>query len=235
MSIKITIGEFSTMTDSDLAATVESALAAYRPLDTKGKATARKNVEFAMKACIDGMDLAGASFAMNLGKALVSSGTKVADEIDPREVLINAVAELEIAAEYIRSGMHIPAGLDVSEIEWDSIEWADVSDHKAPVWENDTIRAGAKAFAEAKRSRTADRADIGEAILSAFEGLDSGAFLTVSEIANKSGSGTGAIAARLFPTRTDKATGEKVDAKCTVEGIRPGVGGAKNVKGAYLV
>lgn len=78
------------------------------------------------------------------------------------------------------------------------------------------------------------RRDVAAHILNAFNGLESGTFLTVSEIKNtkseeygEDSPSAGAISARLFP-KDSKGN----PTNCTVDGIQPGEN-AQGVKGAY--
>lgn len=233
----ITIGSY-VITDITVDGTVDEAVAAYRELDTKDKAKARKSTNDYMMTCVMAGDLAGAQFAKALGDSLTSA-KPAAEAVDPTQVLIDAVAELELAAWMIKVGHRTPDGLDVSGVNVDEIEWI-TADKIADGFRDivgdvryASIEAGAEVYASNKRTRSSDRIDIGQAILSAFDGLESGEFLTVSEISKRGNAGTGPIMARLFPVYRDKKTGTVESRECTVDGVTPGVGGKNNVKGAY--
>lgn len=237
-----TVNITGTPTTISTEADLDALVAEYRTLDAKGKAAIRKIVDTSMRSAVDAMNMDAAQLANKAGKLLVSPKA-TAPDVDPTEVLIDAVAELELAVWLLKYGSVTPAGLEFPDgFDIDAVEFLTVDEFTGDLAEKvgseraTSIDAGARAFATAKRTRSADRMDIGQVILSAFNGLESGAFLSVSEIANKAGgASTGAIAARLFPTSTDKKTKVVTDRPCTVEGIKAGVGGTRNVKGAYLI
>jgi len=249
MSIAIKVTDTITLTPASTDDELKAGVDAYRALDgNKLKAAVRKAANDAMMSAVMDMTLdaaesrANAQWAKNVGEMLVSAKASNQDDVDPAQILIDAVAELETAAWLIRNGLAVPAGLELADdFDVTKVEFvADAYNTKvldAAVGETraTSIIAGAKAFAEAKRTRATDRIDIGQAILSAFDGLDSGAFLTVSEIAKRSGAQTGPVAARLFPTYRAIKDGNKVteERECTVVGVTPGIGGKNNAKGAY--
>jgi hypothetical protein len=231
------IGSFGSLSRTELVGNAcdEDITARYRETDIKGKAAIRKAISAATMSAVMGGDIIAAQALIALEKLVVSTKATEAVVIDPARILIDAVAELELAAYLLRigaitpTGLELPDGFDHADVSFVAIDTSTVLES---MWDEDPTRSAsvyeaAKAFASAKRTKisSGDHKDIAEAIRSAFAGKASGAFLTVSQIANLSGSGTGAIAARLFPKNL----------KMTVEGVRAGTGGANNAKGAYLI
>lgn len=238
VTVKVDASTTPVTADADTVADVATT---YRECDTKGKIAMKATIKKSMMAFVMAGNMDAAQFCIQLEAALTT--TKPVVEINPTDVLTDAVAELEMAAWLIRVGMITPEGLDVNGIDFETITWHDTSDQSAMIDELGearfaSIQAAAKTFAGSKRTRsTGPQADIGQAILSAFDGMAAGSFLTVSEIANKAGmpKSTGAIAARLFPT-TRRAGKPDVARECTVKGIRAGLrDGSTGPKGAFLI
>lgn len=225
--INLSPERFVYINDDDLT----DIIADYRALETpKAKAAWRKACDDAMRQFLQPSTLSieGAQFASRLGNALVTA-KPTAPAINPLEVLIDAVAELEMAAWLIKVGMVTPEGLDVSGIDLvndGAVEWLDIHDMDRDALGDraDSIEAAARVFAGSKRSRsTGERGSIEAIVDTAFANLESGAFLTVSEIANKSGhpKSTGAIAARLFPVTRGKNGEADVPRECTLTTVTP--------------
>jgi hypothetical protein len=163
------------------------------------------------------MDL-GATIAQAI-RTVTESGpaAKAPVEVDYRTLLSGRIANLRAAADLLESGHVRPEGFPVG------VEVADL-----PVVEFDT-EVSSK-IASAKISRVTMRNSIEAVIERAFDGLQSGDFLTVAQI-RKAGTtddytpGDGAIAARLFPS----------SGNCTLTTVVPVDATSTHARGARLV
>lgn len=191
----------------------EATVEAYRAADQSGKAKIRASVQKSMVDATMALDgETAANWAATLG-ALTAKSSSPKVEIDPKQVIAQRVADLEHAVRLLRTGT-VPTDL--------THEWAE-SDFVGGFVTLPDVEADAEnatKIASQKLTRTDARRSIDGAVERAFEGLDSGSFLTVAEIRTRSLVGgpegyvpsDGAIAARLFPRN---------GGDCTLVGVVP--------------
>src|SRR5690242_19806326 len=122
MSIAIKVTDTITLTPASTDDELKAGVDAYRALDgNKLKAAVRKAANDAMMSAVMDMTLdaaesrANAQWAKNVGEMLVSAKASNQDDVDPAQILIDAVAELETAAWLIRNGLAVPAGLELAD------------------------------------------------------------------------------------------------------------------------
>lgn len=226
------------------SAAIEDVNKAYRELDgIKPKNAAKNLIENAMKEAVEKLDVQLARGYSMLRNNL-SAGTTRTEKapVDPKVAYVNRLAAHRLAMRLISS--NAPEGVDFNEADSQSEELATSLAEQVTAyqtWANAEVPEGeerpeapevspvvrsAFKLASGKASGTGRvsgggsgvRRDIGKHIASAFAGVESGATLTVAEIANHRSEeygddspSQGAVSARLFPK-----TG-----KCTVEGIEP--------------
>ena len=124
--------------------------------------------------------------------------------IDPFVLIAARVVNLREAANLLESGLCIPNGLNVDDRDFSEL-WA-IVDQTAP------DRTIAASYAEARMTRRSDKHDIQGVVDRAFEGLESGTFLTIAQIATRGAlpdykPGSGAIGAALFKSSGTPITG----------------------------
>lgn len=160
---------------------------AYLAATVADKARLRAKAEAGIKAAVDTLDMAAATVAKAALDAYLASGaTTKAAPVDYAALVAQRVADLRHAADLIESGLVRPSGVPDEADLTRTVEGPIQADTEA-----------ATKLASAKVARSATRNDIQAAIIEAFEGLDSGDFLTCQEIANKQGlPSSGAVAAR---------------------------------------
>jgi hypothetical protein len=189
-------------------------LAEYQAADGATKRSMRATAEKEMKAALmaDQGDLAK--------EILLSLSTWAPAKASPAEIDWNGlvsvrIATLRAAADALESGLAQAAGTP------EGFTYQPEDDQETEADETYLARLLAAKVGNSK----AEGGDWQERFDQAFEGLESGAFLRIQEIANKVGlpQGSGAIAARLFP-------GEgKV---CTLKGYVPVEASADQPRGA---
>lgn len=181
----------------------ESTVAKYRAGSRSVKMTIRSLVQNAMNDAV----MRGDIIAANQHRVTLAACTTTTEKTAPNygDILARRVATLRYAADLIESGAVIPDGMP--------------DDVACGVVSGDTfvaVVADANAMASAKITRSA-RHDIDGVFDRAFDGMPSGSFLTVAEIAARGAiddyrPSNGAVAARLFP-RSGNA--------CTLVGYTP--------------
>lgn len=230
---------------------------AYRALDAKGKAAARKVVTDAMKAAMDEMNIVVAKAYLLIERnalTAASAGKGKTEKVptDPTEAFVQLTAGLRLALNL--AAANVPEGVaeDWAEkakalveantegaqayLAWVRNEAEDKGEApETPGWvvgaaklsTGKSGKVGAAARAASTARGDGERHDIGKHIAEAFEGVESGTFLTIAEIRKHESSeygsnppSAGAISARLFPK----------SGKVSVEGITPTTQGGK--KGA---
>lgn len=223
---------------------IDPVVKAYRDLDgLKAKNKAREFLNEAMKTWMNKMDIATARAYLTLTSSLSPGARPKAEKkvVDPTEAFVARYVGLRLALSLV--GENIPEGVDEGWAEKAKAEFeahvdaarqlvafnADESEDKGEAPEVDAVVKAAVKLAAGKSARaggastksspyTGERRDIAKHIAEAFAGLESGDFLTVSEIRNHTSEeygdshpSAGAISARLFPT----------SGTCTVEGVIP--------------
>lgn len=175
----------------------------YRAADAATKATMRA---VATRASRDGLrtrNYGAAGAFSDMSDAFVAASTPVVAAIPAYITIGDRIAALRYAADMLSVGTVVPDGIDA-----DSVDYGMVNIHAAGYGDDmpDDIRSAARDIATTKITRRTDRRDIADVVTRAFDGLDSGAFLTVAEIRTRGTipgddytPGDGAIAARLFP------------------------------------
>ena len=232
--------------------------AAYRALDgLKAKNAARKVIEVAMKDAMSSMDIGLARAYMVLSDTALVAGPAAKKEreekppADPTEAFVQRVAGLDLA----RALVVVPEGVAA---DWQDRVAALVSDVRAQAdsllayldsddenkGEEPEVPAWVKAAVKLSRSKTGRatgatkprgersgvRRDIGEHIRQAFEGQESGAYLSVSDLRKFQSTeygdeqpSAGAISARLFPPN---------GRTCTLDFVTPATAPDGSSKGA---
>lgn len=232
--------ETGTVPDAEVAA-VQTA---FRALPSgKPKNEAKKALNEAMKVAMADSNIAGARSAWQLSEALSAPAPKQAREpkapADPTEAFVQKVAAVQLGYSLVTA--NVPEGvasdwqdkvneaIAAAQPQVEALKaWSDNEDEdKGEAPESGYVARTALKISSGKvpgakssgPAYTGERRDVGVHIQSAFEGKDSGTFLTVAEIRShksaeygESAPSAGAISARLFP-----ASG-----KCSVEGIEPG-------------
>jgi len=223
-------------------ASVAPVVSAYQALEgQKAKNAAKNFLAEAMKSAMNEMDLPLARANMSLSESLTTAKAARTEKApaDPTEAFVQRSAALRLATALVEKPEGVADDAEdkinavLAEVgpqveayrAWlnsDAEDKGDAPEGTSPVVVAAFKVAAGKAAGKRTTSGTAytgERRDIGKHIAEAFEGAESGAFLTVAEIRNHKSSeygdnppSAGAISARLFP-----ASG-----KCTVEGITPG-------------
>lgn len=170
-------------------------VSAYADGDAKTKGKIRADLNKIIMDALGSGDFATAQATkITLDQCLASSKARAPKiTVDPKITLANRVATLRAAADMIESGKIIPTGLDLG----DDFKIGEVN-FTAGVADADA----ATKIAGAKITRSVERNSIQGALDRAIEGLDSGTFLTCTEVANKGRDGEyrpspGAVAARV--------------------------------------
>lgn len=235
------------------AGVLEPVVKEYRAVEgIKGKNKAKEHLADQMREAMGKPDIVAARSYLQLQDSMTagSGGSTPKAPTDPTEAYVQADATLRLAV-----ALHTP-GEGVSEdheskvatLVSESTEKANEylawvngdADSRGDEPEVNAVVKNAVKLALGKAAKAGGRSnsgggsgdgvrrDIGKHISEAFEGVESGTFLTVAEIRKhesseygKNSPSAGAISARLFP-----ASG-----KCTIEGITPGQGDKGN-KGA---
>jgi hypothetical protein len=229
-------------------ALIEPVNAAFRKLEgAKAKNKARAHLNSLMKDAMNNLDMPLARSYMILSDNLSAGTSHVKAErqpADPTDAFVQRMVGLQLAQALAKSA--IPEGVDenwkekANELYTSSeesaneyFEWAQADDDSRG--EEPEVPAVVKAAVKLAMGKSAKvggatrsggasqpfdgpRRDIAKHILSAFEGLESGEFLLISEIRKHHSEeygdnppSAGAISARLFPS----------SGKCTIEGITP--------------
>lgn len=195
---------------------IEAAIADYAAATGPAKVAVRNRADEASKAAIRAGNAESAKAWLNATDRMVPTSAKKSVEIDWTSRVIDRAASLYMAVERIVGGF-VPDGvpsdsLDMNRVTWDAIKsrveiaWAAESGS-----DGDEIAKSADAVASAKVGRSVVRNDIQSVVSRAFDGLDTGAFLTVAEVATKGGTtdyrpSDGAIAARVAWTKSGLPT-----------------------------
>lgn len=190
----------------------------YNVADAGEKRKIRNRVEGNIRRALDGFDFQAAYDAKATLEALGPVKSDV-PEIPANVRIATRARILLVAADMLLSGEIVPEGMDA----------VDMSDLPEIVLDESDVEK-ARSIASAKITRSAQSEDIEVVVRNAFNGVESGAFLTIAQIARLGGhsrgtAASGAIAARLFPK----------SGKCTIEGIVPVERTATNVRGARKV
>ena len=256
-AVETALKEKDTATGELALAIIAPVQTEYRKLDgVKAKNAAKKVLNDAVKAGMNAMDIQTARANMQLLDAMTPAsggGTKSSEPkapADPTEAFAERVAALNLAynlaigdvPEGVKEDWETKVGELVSAaspqasayLAWTLNEAEDKGD--APEASNVAVSAVKLSQGKAAGRRasgtstpfTGERRDIAKHIAEAFEGSESGAFLTIAEIRNHKSEeygdnppSAGAISARLFPS----------SGKCTIEGVTPGTNDKGN-KGA---
>lgn len=232
-------------------ASILAAQSEYRALDgLKAKNAAKKLVEERMREAMNQRDISSARAFMLVSDNLTAGASASKEKVpaDPKEAFLQRYTALVLAAQLVAEDA--PEGVDPSTITVEDLVEAakalrayeaDESEDKGDAPEASAVVKAAVKLATGKSARvggrsggstfTGERRDIGKHIAEAFEGEETGSFLTVAEIRKFKSEeygdnppSAGAISARLFPT----------SGKCTVEGVEPGQNDKGN-KGATKV
>jgi len=221
----------------------------YRELDggVKAKNAARSWIDDQMKLAISGDPSTGTKGDIVLAKAFVmlkdnlsagSGASTPKPPADPTTAFVQRVAALSIASTLVSS--NVPEG--VSE-DWSAKSEALVTElseqvDKYNAWASDTsedkgeapevspvvrqafkLASGKSVGGGSGRAAGGPRRDIEKHMAQVFEGLESGGFLTVNEIAKAQSTeygddrpSAGAVSARLFPKGKDAYVGETLKA-----------------------
>ena len=216
---------------------------AYQAIEgIKGKNAAKRLLEDGMGVALDKDDLAAAKVYMRLkDKATVATRApaekKVATPADLAQAFADKITTLRVALEF--ASTQVPEGADgwadkvgdvatITQSAVDFDEWLHADEEaRGDEPEVSAIVRSAVKIAQGKVSRAKGgprisnglRRDVAAHILNAFEGVESGQFLTVSEIVNTRSEeygddkpSAGAVSVRLFPS-SGKA--------CTIAGVVP--------------
>jgi hypothetical protein len=207
---------------------IESWVDAYRAApDNKARHAVRKQVEAARDAATMADDLPLAKNLIATLDALTVRTAPAKADVDPFDVLTGRVQTLLYAAYLLASGVEHPDGIDADKIDLfaPDVDAETGSELDTPrnrliavssrMWDamqatsgfatrdmSDDTRSAATKLASAKITRSGDRNPIAEVIVRAFEGLDVGTVLKVSEVARRGALGDyrpsgGAIVAHL--------------------------------------
>lgn len=257
-AVQTAVEERDTTTGLLPLAAIEPVVKEYRALDGLApKNAAKKRLQHLMTEVMNSLDLPSARAYLELLNNLTpaSSGGGGTERVpaDPTEAFTQRVAGLRLSL--ILAEAHVPEGVNeaweekVSELLTDAepqaaeyYTWVNAdSESRGEAPEVPSWVAGAVKLSQGRSGKvggstksgngsafTGERRDVAKHILSAFEGVESGTFLSIAEIkktpSDEYGTDSpsaGAISARLFPK----------SGKTTVEGIRPGE--KDNRKGAF--
>lgn len=221
---------------------VEAVNKAYRELDggVKAKNAARAWVDEQMKSAIsEDKDIVKAKAIVQIKDNLSAGGGSSTPKApaDPTTAFVNKVAALQIASTLVSSD--VPEGVSddwatkaeslVQELgeqvdtylAWVNDESEDKGDapEVSPVVRQAFKLSAGKASGGSGRLSGGPRRDIEVHLNQVFEGLDSGAFLTVNEIAKAQSTeygddrpSAGAVSARLFPKGKDAYKSDTIEA-----------------------
>lgn len=239
------VAEADSTTGEIAVAFVEPVVTQYRALDgLKAKNAAKNWLLEQMKSQMNAGSIQGARSYLQLNESMVAGGGSHAPKTpaDPTEAYVQAEATLRLAGELheptegvaedheerVVSAVESAREQATAYLAWLKSDAEDKGDEP----ETNAVAKNAVKLALGKSAKaggragtgtpfTGERRDVGKHILNAFEGVESGTFLTVAQIrATKSEEygdalpSAGAISARLFP--------QGDGTKCTVEGITPG-------------
>ena len=250
-AVEKALAEADTSTGDIPLASLEGVTNEYRKLDgPKGKNAAKKAINEAMKESMNSMDIIKARAYLQISEKALSAGPGAGAErkpADPTEAFVQRVVTLNLANQLVTD--EVPEGVaedwaqrvedEVAKLAESAREyrtWAesDAEDKgeapEVPAFVKNAVKLAEGKTAKAGRSTggggstySGERRDIGKHILSAFEGVDEGTFLTIAEIRKHrsdeygdSEPSAGAISARLFPNGDAS--------KCTLvkSGVQPG-------------
>lgn len=171
---------------------------AYANGDQKIKARIRADLTKASLAAVATLDMQAMVDAQSTLAALAPANRPARVQIDPRTVVAQRVADLRRAADLIEAGHVVPTDLN----------WTPADQPLTDEWAVEADDETARKIAGTKITRTDLRRSIDAVFDRAFDGLDSGTFLTVSQIAKRGAiegyaPSDGAVAARLWPTDKD--------------------------------
>lgn len=246
-AVNAAVAEADVTTGEVPEASLAAVTAAYRALEgIKAKNAAKALVNEGMKDKMNSDDLAGARAYLNIGdNALTAAaGASRSERVpaDPTEAFVQRVGTIQLA--YGLAVANVPEGVkdNWNELVTELVNSSNESAQAYSAWlSGDTetrgdepevsgvVRNAAKLAqgrsAKAGSTRSGGgasfdgpRRDISKHIANAFEGKDSGTFLSIAEIRNTRSDeygdnppSAGAISARLFPR----------SGKVTVEGVTP--------------
>lgn len=250
------VAEADSATGEVAVAGVESVVKEYRALDgLKAKNAAKAWLNEQMKAEMNSDNIQGARSYLQLHDSMSagsSGGGSTKTPVDPTEAFVQGEATLRLAGELHQPGEgvaenheeQVTAAVEAAREQATAyLAWlkSDAED-KGDEPETSAIAKNAVKLALGKAAKaggksgggstfTGERRDVAKHIVSAFEGVESGTFLTVAQIRSHKSEeygdqlpSAGAISARLFP--------QGDGTKCTVEGITPGQSEGKGNKGA---
>lgn len=227
--------------DGDTPVTYDYAplIKSYTDADAGTKTKIRNAIKIKMDASVRAMDIVTAKIYMDAGDAIKSVSTKTPEKVDYNRVMADRVHALRIAADLIITGDALPDGIDADMIDIDLITDMVISDNTPPsgaavATYGDSIMTAARTIAGAKITKSADRSDIGEMILTAVRAVPVNTVLTVAMIQKASGAPSGgAIAARLWPVATKN--GQKVSVPTSLDLTAMGIELTTNESGTRAV
>jgi len=179
---------------------------AYNGANQSQKARIRATMTNVVQGYIRRMKVIPAANAQSTLDGLFTP--KAAKEaIDPLVAIAARVANLREAANRLESGLSVPKGIKTDI--WDD---RDLSELWAIVDNTDFDPIVADSIASAAIARRSDKHDIQGVVDRAFEGVESGTFLTIAQIARRGAlpdyqPGSGAIGAALTKTSGTPITG----------------------------
>lgn len=188
---------------------IAGAVAAYAAADKTGRTAIRRALTAGGARRVDAMDAVGAKTYQTAIARLTAPATPAT--VDHEVTLADRIATLRLAADLMESGIVAPSGLDPVAY---------------PAARGVANVATAFDLAGAKITRNGPTQSVQTVIDAAFDGVESGTFLRVSEICNRADyPHSGAVAARLFPAKGD----------CTLTGVTPVAATADTPKGARKI
>lgn len=194
----------TTQAPADVAAEF---VAKYAAAAGPAKAAVKREVNEAAKAAIMAGD-ADLARALIEAEAAMVPAKKAAAEIDYAEVILDRAAALVMAAMQLAHGLAVPAGIDAKHAL--DVDFAKVTERAERAFgshggdaaeEHAEIVKAANRLATAKITRSGERNSIQDVVDRAFDGLDAGTFLRLSEVSARGALGDykpsdGALAAR---------------------------------------
>lgn len=199
---------------ANIVANRESIIAAYGTADKSGKAKIRTAVNEALMNAVRNLDMNTAKCAQELIESLKSVSTKNAESADPNAVLAARIIALRMAADCLAYGVTVPDGMDSAEIDYmrvsELLDEVDARAYSDAEW--DSAEKLAKSKITRRSTSGGDRRDIGDWLIRAADNMRTGQVATMSQLVQLGidpdsddtyRPSSGAIAARLYPTKGD--------------------------------
>lgn len=241
------VGQRDEATGEVAPAVIEPVVVEYRKLDgLKAKNKAKAALNELMTTAMNALDISTARAYLMISDKLTAGpsggGSTPRPPADPTEAFVQRTVglrlALQLASDTVPEGVNDDWSTKAKALYDESLEsarsyatWlASDAEDKGDEPEVSAVVKAAVKLSQGKAAKvggktsgggsgfTGERRDIAKHILNAFEGQESGTFLSIAEIKNTASTeygdaspSAGAISARLFP-----ASG-----KCTVEGITP--------------